>query len=226
MPEIDLQKREVKALRDSRPDLSTLPTSQLLARARHDPAPPARAVHLGRVGGDGQLGRPWHPADAAQRGRARGDRQADHRDRRRRLGRHRRSDLQHLAPGQRATSSRRRSLTGHDGVLRPHRGRPGPPTPRSSAPRSTSSCTSTAVVAPTSTTRTRGATSPARLLLAQAIDRVRTQPTTTIRRSPSARCGRAATADRPLQPRPSPAIPRPRHLPGGGELARRVHGRA
>ena len=59
----------------------------------------------------GARSRPGILPGAARRGRARGDRQADDRHRRRRLGRHRRPDLRHVAAGARLGRARRRSST-------------------------------------------------------------------------------------------------------------------
>ena len=80
-PEAELQKREAKALRDSRPDIVDADRRAARRPGVQHPAPPPRAVLVGGVGVDGQLGRPGRAAGPARRGRARRDRQADDRHR-------------------------------------------------------------------------------------------------------------------------------------------------
>ena len=56
VPEAELQKREAKAIRDSRPDLAASDRRSAARPGGQPPTPPARAVLLGRVGSDGQFG--------------------------------------------------------------------------------------------------------------------------------------------------------------------------
>jgi hypothetical protein len=63
VPEAELQKREAKALRDSRPDIGAQTDEQL--GVQH-PAPSASAVLVGGLGLDGELGRPRCAAGPAR----------------------------------------------------------------------------------------------------------------------------------------------------------------